>query len=90
LTALGVSPGPVDPIVSVASLNAGAAFASTAPSSTWPPPFGGLDADVIALQEVWCSGPADDSLSRVGAAFGYEVAELTLTERASRELDRSR
>jgi endonuclease/exonuclease/phosphatase family metal-dependent hydrolase len=49
------------------------------------PAIGGLDADVIALQEVWSSGPDDDSLSRVVAALGYEVAELTLTERASRE-----
>jgi endonuclease/exonuclease/phosphatase family metal-dependent hydrolase len=80
----------VDPIVSVASLNARCGVRVDGSELDMAAAIGGLDADVIALQEVWCSGPADDSLSRVGAAFGYEVAELTLTERASRELDRSR
>jgi endonuclease/exonuclease/phosphatase family metal-dependent hydrolase len=43
-----------------------------------------LDADVIALQEVWSTGSGDESVPRIAAELGYEVAVKTLTERALR------
>lgn len=44
-----------------------------------------LDADLIALQEVWAPKRKDRSLCRIADTLGYRVAELALTDHAVRE-----
>jgi endonuclease/exonuclease/phosphatase family metal-dependent hydrolase len=75
----------VGPTLSVASFNVHWGLRPDGSELELEAALTALDADVVALQEVWSRGPDEDALGAAATALGYERAELALSELGVRE-----